>query len=918
MSKLKAIIMTAGHLDIEWYMPMKSYRFWTVEALEQLKIAAQREDFKTYILDGQYYPLKEYLDVMPQDEKLFKKYVADGKLTIGPFFTQFDEWLPSAESMIRNCLYGKRLSQKFGGYMRAGYLPDNFGHPRQLPQILGNFDIDSLMFMRGMPEVAGGHPDEFLYEGLDGSNVLVSHFRESYTGGFDLFDKVPQQLGEPLDGILDCSLGIDGLQPRDIPYYNGYLSFEWHKQLADHTNPLKTAKSFIENTLRIQHRYPSGVVPIIVGFDHLPPQINVGEVVKLANEIQGDIEFVMGTAQQYTETVRARATSPTKYNFELLGSKYQGLLLGALSTRSYLKRQNFAAEALVEHYAEPLETLATLYGYNRKARYLDEAWELLMINASHDSIHGTGVDEVHTEMESRFSAVKQICTGVVHETMKCLGKNIAHDPNAPDKTVIVYSPSSAVQQPVEVWLPLRSRDVVIKDAQGNILPSQVAPRDPIGRNSNDMPRNETFPHAMFQKVTVLGQFDKNAVSSLKAEFVEQAIEVETDLKHGENFIENAHLRVEFKNAVIDILDKNSGEWYRNLNVLEENEDAGDVWDYSPSWLPSEEILSTKSDFTLSFKQTGLVAITAELNGIMNVPRRLNGDVRSAERIDMPVTIGVTLTASVPRVDVKVTIDNTAKDHRVRLAVSTGIQSDFVRSQGHLAILDRPIVKPQEIEPWEQPFTQQLPFREWVAVQGEKRGLAVVTKGIYDYEADINPRTKCVDVRLTLLRGVELMTRINTMQRTNHAAWPFATPGAQCLGMQEFEWSYIPYTPNNEKAAPFIEQANAFMYPAVAHAVRDNVKPDTDATGIAAPFAFDEHNIQLSAFKLSYEGDAYILRFYENQGIKTDCRIALSPMFKQVWLSNMDEACTQQLNVSDCSVTIEVLPYKAITLKMFIK
>ena len=55
MEKITGFIITAGHLDIEWYQPLNSYRFWTVETLEDLKQAAKRSDFKTYVLDGQVF-----------------------------------------------------------------------------------------------------------------------------------------------------------------------------------------------------------------------------------------------------------------------------------------------------------------------------------------------------------------------------------------------------------------------------------------------------------------------------------------------------------------------------------------------------------------------------------------------------------------------------------------------------------------------------------------------------------------------------------------------------------------------------------------------------------------------------------------------------------------------------------------------
>jgi mannosylglycerate hydrolase len=334
--------------------------------------------------------------------------IEEGKLIIGPFYTQFDEWLPSAESMIRNCLYGRRKADALGGCMNAGYLPDNFGHPMQIPQILRGFGIDSLLFMRGLPEIPGGHPDEFIYRGLDGSEVLVSHFRESYSGAFDIFSKK-----------------IEPLQPRIVPYYEDYLSFEWHKELADHDDPERTAKSMIANVKRIKDRYPSGVIPLIAGFDHLPPQINIGDSVKAANENQKDIEFIMGTAGEYIRMVYRRMGKPAVYDMELLGSRYQYVLLGALSTRCYLKHENFACEALMEKYVEPLDAMASIYGYPDRKELLDEAWRYLMINSAHDSIHGSSVDEVHTEMEFRSAAVRQIASGMIHDILAYWGRHVS-------------------------------------------------------------------------------------------------------------------------------------------------------------------------------------------------------------------------------------------------------------------------------------------------------------------------------------------------------------------------------------------------------------------------------------------------------------------------------------------------------------
>src|SRR5450756_2785048 len=80
---------------------------------------------------------------------------------------------------------------------------------------------------------------------------------------------------------------------------------------------------------------------------------------------------------------------------------------------------------------------------------------------------------------------------------------------------------------------------------------------------------------------------------------------------------------------------------------------------------------------------------------------------------------------------------------------------------------------------------------------------------------MNPLTAEPDVCITLLRGIGIMTRENMMQRTERASDPFETPGAQCLGRQTFEWSYIPYAVEPCEPAPFRQVADTFFSPPLA-------------------------------------------------------------------------------------------------------
>lgn len=887
-------IITAGHLDIEWYQALSSYRFWTTEALEDLKIAAARDDFVTYVLDGQVYPLEEYLEAAPYDEAAMRELIASGKLTVGPFYTQFDEWLPSAENMIRNCLYGKRKADAYGGWMRAGYLPDNFGHPLQMPQILRGFGIDSLMFMRGMPEIPGGHPDEFIYRGIDGSEVVVSHFRESYSGAFDIFKKK-----------------IDPIQPRIVPYYDEYLSFEFHKELAEHDDPQRIATNMIANVHRIRERYPSGVIALIAGYDHLPPQINIGESVKCANEMQDEIEFVMGTAEEYVELVKSRMENPAVYDMELIGSRYQNILLGALSTRSYLKRENFACEALLERYAEPLTAIAARLGYPEKPALLDEAWRYMMINSAHDSIHGSSTDEVHVEMQARFMKTHQIAAGVIHDAMAHLGRQTKRWWKPENRGFLTYAPViTDFAQPAELWLPVGEAGGCVVDAAGNPLPTQVLRHPDVELDAKGRHRNYSNPDYEFKKVLFMHPDVGGDITSYAVEIGRKA-EFEP-LSGDDSFIENEFVRVDVRNACIHLTDKRSGKTYYNLNLIEEDADAGDAWDYSPAWIPGEVVRSSQFRFESRLVECGCVRAVLELRGEMDLPAKMVGDDRSFERVTMPVTFTVTLWRGVARADVAMTIDNTARDHRIRLRIPANLKTDFVRSQGHLAIIDRPVDRPIPTEKWYQPPTQLLPFREWLAVTDGEAGLAAAFKGMYDYEAVRNPLTGEPDVYVTLLRGVEIMGRANIMQRRVPASKPIPTPGAQCLGVQTMEWSWIPYTASESNKAPFLPLAQSFLYPTVSHAIRS--KPvDEQVIAFPANFAWDAANVQYSAFKLANDRDGSILRLYENQGVETTLTLRIDG-YSEAWMSDMNEATLDPLPITDGCVTLHFAPYKAVTIK----
>lgn len=84
---------------------------------------------------------------------------------------------------------------------------------------------------------------------------------------------------------------------------------------------------------------------------------------------------------------------------------------------------------------------------------------------------------------------------------------------------------------------------------------------------------------------------------------------------------------------------------------------------------------------------------------------------------------------------------------------------------------------------------------------------------------------------------------------------------------------------------------------------------------APAFRVEPGNLCVSAFKRAAENDGWIVRFWENEGRKTRARITLAPVFGKVVETNLNEEAIRPVRVSGGRATLEVGPYKIVTLKL---
>lgn len=166
-----------AHMDMNW--------LWTYSETMQMcndnlrQVAAFMSEFPDYTMlqsQAAVYHFVEKVD--PPLFELVKKYVKEGRLEpAGGMWTEGDMNLTTGEAIARTFLLGQRYFQsRFGRTARVGWLPDNFGHIAQMPQILQLAGCDYFYFHRTKPYLG-----TFWWLAPDSSKVLC-YANDGYNG----------------------------------------------------------------------------------------------------------------------------------------------------------------------------------------------------------------------------------------------------------------------------------------------------------------------------------------------------------------------------------------------------------------------------------------------------------------------------------------------------------------------------------------------------------------------------------------------------------------------------------------------------------------------------------------------------------------------------------------------------------------
>ena len=367
-SDFRYLVVPHTHWDREWYLPFEFFRLRLGSVVDGVLDALERDpSFTSFTLDGQAIVLEDYLEVRPENAGRLQALLEAGRLEVGPSYVLPDEILVGGESLVRNLLLGRRVCRRFGVEPSgAGYLPDSFGHPAQLPQILAGFGIGTFLFSRGL----GDEVDDV---------GVVFRWRAG-----------------PAE-VVACQM---------LPHYDNFARLTWFHDAEERL------RAIVERFAEAVSAAGQDEIVLANGSDHLPIEPELPQILDGLGSTFG-AHFRIGRYDEHTPVAEGLPV----YEGELVGSRLQNLLRGVNSARLYLKQANDRAERRLLS----IETAAALRALREDApdpaANLRLAWRDLLRNQPHDSICGCSCDEVHRDMVVRYEQLERMLDFVEREAL---------------------------------------------------------------------------------------------------------------------------------------------------------------------------------------------------------------------------------------------------------------------------------------------------------------------------------------------------------------------------------------------------------------------------------------------------------------------------------------------------------------------
>jgi alpha-mannosidase len=337
-----------GHLDLAWLWPVRETKRKACRTfINQLNNIEKHEGYVYGASQPQQFAWME--ERHPELFARIKKAVEEGSIELqGGMWVECDTNLTSGESLIRQNLYGKKYwKEKFGLDMDFCWLPDVFGFSGNLPQILKKCGMKYFLTIKLSWNEHNKFPHKsFIWEGIDGSSVLVHMPPENNYNGFAspitnwiALDNYPEKDRINVFSVL-YGIGDGGGGPSD-----GHI-----------------------------------------------------QLMKRQNDVAGLPRMIMSPARKVFEELENFRDKMVTVKGELYLEKHQGTYTTQSNTKYYNRRMEFKL-----HNVEFLSRAAEKFGCPYPAEALERIWKEVLLYQFHDIIPGSSIARVYEESNERYA-----------------------------------------------------------------------------------------------------------------------------------------------------------------------------------------------------------------------------------------------------------------------------------------------------------------------------------------------------------------------------------------------------------------------------------------------------------------------------------------------------------------------------------
>lgn len=930
-------VINGTHWDREWRHTAEQSKLRLCDLMDNIiNILETDEEYKCFCVDGGMIVIEDYLSIRPENKERIKKLIQAKKMLVVNWYTLPETNTVAPEALIRNLLVGFRMSKEFGGGMKSGYTATSYGQHSQMPQLYQGFGIETAIFYRGTNKHV--LTPLFKWQGIDGSQLLTLRtFDEVTRTNWFFYVHGPVVLGK---GIKDLSYTYDRendpVHMCDQGLYE--KAFVLLREDHDYCHDEEVMKKALDSI--VKQAMPYAIADNLLALnmeDNDEPYKSLPNMIKEMNKLSDNIEIIQNSLDDYMDKIISEvddkdlALHRGELRYTTMEYNNFNALLGAThSSRIKLKQLNEKVETNLIHLAEPFAAFAAFFGKEYPKTNLSRAWEALLKNHAHDSICGAAVDLAHEDMLYNFSIANTVAEEVTSRSVIALYSkiNTSEDFKHTDHTITLFNTLPYGRKevvPLIIDLPKVSTGIKV-DTGVDGVSSVDTFYDIFDKAGNLIPYTEVSCEDI--KIAVERELDTKAI---KFSAKRRRILIEADIPamgyttyalrlRGPNLVyhpeivsdrqliardngllENKYLKLKINvNGTFSLLNKTTGRWMENLHYFT---DSGETGSAHVSVKPQRNPIITShgsfANITLVETNIHRGCFKVELSIKVPAAATIDGKDRLRQMLDIPITYWITLEKDTNYVRIKTRLHNEARDHKLCVNFPSGIKTDYATCESAWAVEKRTIRWTDNGDNFEQFFPFQ-PMQNFVDVNDGKEGLAILNRGLREYEVQDDPNRT---ISITLLRT----------QRAYMTANPDMIPeeydkytGQHSFGDLEYNYALYPHTGEWDEGR-VLQTAYEFKVDikAIQGVTIQGELPSTTSLIKVTP----EEKIMLSSLKLAEDGKGTVLRLWNTTAENQKVEVSTILPVKAVKRLRMDESQIGDIEFINGSFVFEMGPHK---------